>query len=223
MKTFFLNKKITGLAVIRTVCLLILTTVMLASSLTAFAVNSCQGGNKSANPQATKTPKDNKKPNGNKTPAATPTPAATLTQSKNTIAQLNTIALVGTTVSEEKALTTAGGLPLYDFDPDTDPTKPVCTKTLMVAPNMPCTAVWLPLLGSKGASLTVDGISCKLKVTQNVNGQQITCNSHLLYTYTKDQILIATGNNAGNGKWHVATPDMLTGQPPATPSEVKTA
>ncbi len=116
-------------------------------------------------------------------------------------------------MSEAKALTTAGGLPLYDFDPDTDPTKPACTNTLMVAPNMACTTVWLPLLKSNSDSLTVDGLSCTLAVTENVNGQQVTCNGHLLYSYTKDQILIATGNNKGNGTWHVATLDNLTTKP----------
>ena len=89
----------------------------------------------------------------------------------------------------------------------------------MVASNVACTAVWLPVVGSDGTSLTVDGVSCKLTVTQNENGQQVTCNGHLLYTYAKDPVLIATGNNKGGGKWHVATPDILaTAAKPAAPS-----
>lgn len=216
MKTIFLNKKLTGLGTMKTACLLILTAVLLTSSFTAFAAGNCTPGkSQTSNPQQ---PKKDKKPKGAATPAAGATPAATKTQSKNTFVQLNTVALVSKTVSEEKALTTTGGLPLYDFDPDTDPTKPVCTRTLMVASNMACTAVWLPLVGSDGTSLTVDGVSCKLTVTQNENGQQVTCNGHLLYTYAKDQVLIATGNNGGGGKWHVATPDLLAAKP-AAPSD----
>lgn len=84
---------------------------------------------------------------------------------------------------------------------------------------MTCTALWPPLTKSDGTSLTVDGVSCKLTVTQNENGQQVTCNGHLLYTYAKDPVLIATGDNRGSGKWHVATPDLLTtAAKPAAPS-----
>jgi predicted lipoprotein with Yx(FWY)xxD motif len=219
MKTFFLNKKFTGLGTVKTVCLLILTAVLLTGSFTAFAAGNCTPGkSQTSNPQK---PKGDKNPKGAAAPDATKTakgaaaPDATKAPNKNTFVQLNTVALVSKTVSEEKALTTAGGLPLYDFDPDTDPTKPVCTKTLMVASNMACTAVWLPLVGSDGTSLTVDGVSCKLTVTQNENGQQVTCNGHLLYTYAKDPVLIATGNNNGGGKWHVATPDLLAAKPAA--------
>jgi len=221
--------KLRGSMTLKRACLLILLAVVMTSSLTVFAAPCPPGSQRRAkgdqSPQATSvaTP-----------PAQSGTPLAK-NNSRNAV-KLNTVVVVfnpansATPVApplqmttEQQALTTPKGSPLYYYDPDADPKKPICLKTLILATSVTCTAEWPPLLQPDGSSLTVTGLSKKLAVTKNDNGLQITFNGHLLYTYIKDQMpLIAIGDGGKSGPWHIAipsTPLLLPSEKPvATPS-----
>jgi predicted lipoprotein with Yx(FWY)xxD motif len=225
MKAKFFHK-LRGPMTLKHACLLILLTSLMTSSLTVFAAcppggqGRAKGGQPSVKtpsakgvqpPQATSV---DKTPSGKKSavkistvvvvfnPANSATPATPPPQM----------------TTEMQALTTPKSFPLYYYSPDVDPEKPICLKTLMLAPNVTCTAAWPPLLQTSGSSLTVTGLSKKLAVSNNDNGQQITFNGHLLYTYAKDQMpLIAIGDGGKSGPWHIATPDIPVLKPVAAP------
>lgn len=97
-------------------------------------------------------------------------------------------------------LTTAQGLTLYYFTPDTATT---------VACTGGCAGSWPPLLytgsGSPAASVKLPG---SLEVYSNTNGKQITYNDHPLYTFSGDSAAGQTNGQGLGGKWFVATIDL---------------
>jgi predicted lipoprotein with Yx(FWY)xxD motif len=94
----------------------------------------------------------------------------------------------------ETVLTTATGLPLYYYQPDTA-TKSLVTGGLAQA--------WPPLTS---AAPTGTGLSGQLSVLKDVNGQQVTYNGHPLYTFVDDHAGLATGQ--GVQDFFVATPGL---------------
>ena len=106
----------------------------------------------------------------------------------------------------EPILTTATGLPLYYYQPDT------AAKSLVTGP---LAKAWPPLTS---AAPTGTGLSGQLKVLSDVNGQQVTYNGHPLYTFVDDHAGQVTGQGVQN--FFVATPGLaqLTGSPaPSSP------
>jgi len=96
-------------------------------------------------------------------------------------------------------LTTATGLTLYYFTPDTA-TKVACTGG--------CVSNWPPLLATSGSPTSSPALPGKLTVLDGANGNQVLYNGHPLYTYIKDgDAGDAYGQGIG-GKWYVATPDL---------------
>ena len=111
-------------------------------------------------------------------------PAAT-----GTGAGLKTITIGGTTV-----LTTAKGLTLYSFAPDT-PATSKCYGS--------CAVYWPPVTGTAAASPGVPGRVGTIKRTDGTT--QLTYNGHPLYTYIGDTAPgQARGNNLNlnGGLWH---------------------
>jgi predicted lipoprotein with Yx(FWY)xxD motif len=100
----------------------------------------------------------------------------------------------------ETILTDAQGMTLYYYTPDA-PTKLACSGE--------CAQAWPPLLSKgSGTPLIEAPLSGKPSTLNDANGNQVEYNSHLLYTFVKDndpgQV---TGQGAG-GKWFVATPTL---------------
>ena len=100
----------------------------------------------------------------------------------------------------ETILTDAQGSTLYYFTPDA-PKKLACSGE--------CAQAWPPLLTKDSGTPLADApLSGTLSTFNNVNGNQVEYNGHLLYTFVKDaapgQI---TGQGVG-GKWFVATPTL---------------
>jgi predicted lipoprotein with Yx(FWY)xxD motif len=132
----------------------------------------------------------------------TPTTAATTGSTPTAAANATggTIRTASATVNGKTVtlLTNAQGLTLYYFMPDTATTS-ACTGG--------CTSNWPPLLSKSvpGAS----GLSGKITLQTNANGQQVTYNGHPLYTYSGDT---SPGQTSGEGlgnKWYVATNDLV--------------
>ena len=94
----------------------------------------------------------------------------------------------------ETILTTATGLPLYYYQPDT------AAKSLVTGP---LAKAWPPLTS---AAPTGTGLSGQLKVLSDVNGQQVTYNGHPLYTFVSDHAGVVTGQGVQN--FFVATPGL---------------
>jgi predicted lipoprotein with Yx(FWY)xxD motif len=112
--------------------------------------------------------------------------------------------LVGGTM--ETILTTATGQPLYYYQPDTA-AKSFVTGGLAQA--------WPPL---KSPAPAGPGVSGRLSVLNDVNGQQVTYNGHPLYTFVDDHAGQVTGQGVQN--FFVATPGLASitsGQAPASP------
>jgi len=129
---------------------------------------------------------------------ANPSKALKPNQAIVKIAKVQVTAPKLTTVS---ALTNLKGFVLYYYDLDKDPKKPNCSKIT----KAPCAVEWPPLLLPQGGSLTVPGLTVKLTVIKNDNGQQVAYNNRLLYGYEFDtKALVATGNLRGSKNWHVA-------------------
>lgn len=104
----------------------------------------------------------------------------------------------GTTTT---VLTSANGMTLYYFVPDTA-TTPACTGT--------CTSIWPPLLSPNGNPSGPTALSGTLSVLADSTRAQVEYNGHPLYNYSSDK---APGDATGEGvagKWHVATPDLQT-------------
>jgi predicted lipoprotein with Yx(FWY)xxD motif len=106
----------------------------------------------------------------------------------------------------ETILTTATGQPLYYYQPDT------AAKSLVTGG---LARLWPPL--TSGAP-TGTGVSGRLNVLNDVNGQQVTYNGHPLYTFVGDR----GGQVAGQGvqDFFVATPGLAqitTGPAPSSP------
>jgi predicted lipoprotein with Yx(FWY)xxD motif len=94
----------------------------------------------------------------------------------------------------ETILVSATGLPLYYYQPDTA-AKSFVTGSLAQA--------WPPLTSSAPAG---SGLSGKLAVLHDVNGQQVTYNGHPLYTFVSDHAGVVTGQGVQN--FFVATPGL---------------
>jgi predicted lipoprotein with Yx(FWY)xxD motif len=113
----------------------------------------------------------------------------------------------------ETILVDAQGLPLYFYRPDTA-TKSFVTGGLA--------SLWPPLTSPR--TPTAAGVSGKLTVLNDTNGQQVAYNGHLLYTFIRDHAGQVTGQGFQN--FFVATPDLAqiisapapTGPAPAAPS-----
>ncbi len=122
------------------------------------------------------------------TPAPTAAPAVVQTAQANVQGKDTTI------------LTTAQGLTLYYFTPDTA-TQTACTGD--------CIAKWPPLLfqgpGSPTAAADLPG---KLSIQTSANGPQVAYNGHPLYTFSGDTAPGQTNGQGKAGKWFVATPDL---------------
>jgi len=92
----------------------------------------------------------------------------------------------------ETILVNAQRLPLYFYRPDTA-TKSFVTGGLA--------RLWPPLVS---AAPTAAGVTGKLTVVKDVNGDQVAYNGHLLYTFTSDHAGQVTGQGFQN--FFVATP-----------------
>ena len=94
----------------------------------------------------------------------------------------------------ETILTTVTGQPLYYYKPDTA-AKSLVTGSLA--------RLWPPLTSTVP---TGTGLSGKLAVLKDVNGQQVTYNGHPLYTFIDDHAGQVTGQGFEN--FFVATPGL---------------
>ena len=94
----------------------------------------------------------------------------------------------------ETILVSATGQPLYYYKPDTA-AKSFVTGGLAQA--------WPPLTSGAPAG---SGLSGKLAVLNDVNGQQVTYNGHPLYTFVSDHAGVVTGQGVQN--FFVATPGL---------------
>jgi predicted lipoprotein with Yx(FWY)xxD motif len=133
------------------------------------------------------------------TPAARATGPATVRTASATVA--------GKT---ETILVNSQGLPLYIYRPDT-------ASTSLVTGSL--ARLWPPLTSPAVASAGVTG---KVAVLKDVNGQQVTYNGHPLYTFADDHAGQVTGQGVQN--FFVATPGIASitmsagSTPPATPT-----
>ena len=117
------------------------------------------------------------------TAASTNTAAATVRTASATIA--------GKT---ETILVNSQGLPLYIYRPDT------ATRSLVTGG---LARLWPPLTSPAVAGAGVTG---KVAVLKDVNGQQVTYNGHPLYTFADDHADQVTGQGVQN--FFVATPGI---------------
>ena len=112
----------------------------------------------------------------------------------------------------ETILVNGHGLPLYFYQPDT------ATKSLVTGA---LAQLWPPLTSPAVAGAGVTG---KVAVLKDVNGQQVTYNGHPLYTFADDHADQVTGQGVQN--FFVATPGIApiarsarsSGPAPAAPS-----
>src|SRR5216684_3436647 len=104
----------------------------------------------------------------------------------------------------ESILVNAQGLPLYFYRPDTA-TKSFVTGGLA--------RLWPPLTS---AAPSGTGVSGKLTVLNDANGNQVAYNDHFLYTFTSDHAGQVTGQGFQN--FFVATPGLapIAGSPAGT-------
>jgi predicted lipoprotein with Yx(FWY)xxD motif len=119
------------------------------------------------------------------TPAASATGAPTVRTAPATVA--------GKT---ETILVNSQGLPLYIYRPDT-------ATTSLVTGSL--ARLWPPLTSPAVAS---NGVTGKIAVLKDVNGQQVTYNGHPLYTFADDQAGQVTGQGVQN--FFVATPGIAS-------------
>jgi predicted lipoprotein with Yx(FWY)xxD motif len=94
----------------------------------------------------------------------------------------------------ETILVNSQGLPLYIYRPDT------ATRSLVTGG---LAQLWPPLTSPAVAGAGVTG---KLAVLKDVNGQQVTYNGHPLYTFADDHADQVTGQGVQN--FFVATPGI---------------
>ena len=119
-----------------------------------------------------------------------------------TILHATTATVSGKTVM---LLTNAQGKTLYYFKADT-PTTTACSGG--------CASTWPPYLATgAGAPTSATALSGKLAVQATANGQQITYNGHLLYTYAGDSAPGQTNGEGIGNKWFVATNDLAKSTP----------
>jgi predicted lipoprotein with Yx(FWY)xxD motif len=109
----------------------------------------------------------------------------------------------------EAILTTANGLPLYYYGPETT------TNSLV---NGGLAALWPPLTA---AAPTAAGLTGQLTVVHDAHGGQVAYNGHLLYTFTSDRPGQVTGQGFQN--FFVATPGIAAKAAASTPAGTVTA
>jgi predicted lipoprotein with Yx(FWY)xxD motif len=143
---------------------------------------------------------------------STPTTSTTSTSaaSKNTAQATVRTASVTVAGKTETILVNSQGLPLYTYRPDT------ATRSLVTGG---LAQLWPPLTSPAVAGAGVTG---KVAVLKDVNGQQVTYNGHPLYTFADDHAGQVTGQGVQN--FFVATPGIASitmsagSTAPATPA-----
>jgi predicted lipoprotein with Yx(FWY)xxD motif len=131
------------------------------------------------------------------TPDNDPTPTTSASTSASTEIKTATATVNGKTTT---ILTTAKGLTLYYFTPDTSTTS-ACMGG--------CASAWPPLLVTGSSSPTsATTLPGKLTVLADDNGKQVQYNGHFLYTYAGDSAPGQTNGEGSGGKWYVATTDL---------------
>jgi predicted lipoprotein with Yx(FWY)xxD motif len=127
--------------------------------------------------------------------SSTPTAAASAASANSMSATVRTVSanVAGKT---ETILVTSRGLPLYIYRPDT------ATKSLVTGG---LAQLWPPLISPAVAGAGVTG---KVAVLKDVNGQQVTYNGHPLYTFVDDHAGQVTGQGVQN--FFVATPGIAS-------------
>ena len=127
--------------------------------------------------------------------SSTPTAAASAASANSMSATVRTVSanVAGKT---ETILVTSQGLPLYIYRPDT------ATKSLVTGG---LAQLWPPLISPAVAGAGVTG---KVAVLKDVNGQQVTYNGHPLYTFVDDHAGQVTGQGVQN--FFVATPGIAS-------------
>jgi predicted lipoprotein with Yx(FWY)xxD motif len=119
--------------------------------------------------------------------------AAAATGSPTRAATVHTARAV-VTGKTETILVNAQGRPLYYYRPDTAATSLV---------NGGLARLWPPLTS---AAPTAAGVTAKLTVVKDSNGNQVAYNGHLLYTFVSDPAGKVTGQGFQN--FFVATPGL---------------
>ena len=127
--------------------------------------------------------------------SSTPTAAASAASTNRMSATVRT-ASANVAGKTETILVTSQGLPLYIYRPDT------ATKSLVTGG---LARLWPPLTAPAVAGAGVTG---KVAVLKDVNGQQVTYNGHPLYTFADDHAGQATGQGVQN--FFVATPGIAS-------------
>ena len=121
-----------------------------------------------------------------------------------------TVRIASATVAgkTEAILVNGQGLPLYIYRPDT-------ATTSLVTGGL--ARLWPPLTSPAVAGAGVTG---KVSVLKDVNGQQVTYNGHPLYTFVDDYADQVTGQGVQN--FFVATPGIASNTIPAGSTAPKT-
>ena len=127
--------------------------------------------------------------------SSTPTAAASAASANSMSATVRT-ASANVAGKTETILVTSQGLPLYIYRPDT------ATKSLVTGG---LAQLWPPLTSPAVAGAGVTG---KVAVLKDVNGQQVTYNGHPLYTFVDDHAGQVTGQGVQN--FFVATPGIAS-------------
>ena len=127
--------------------------------------------------------------------SSTPTAAASAASTNRMSATVRT-ASANVAGKTETILVTSQGLPLYIYRPDT------ATKSLVTGG---LARLWPPLTAPAVAGAGVTG---KVAVLKDVNGQQVTYNGHPLYTFADDHASQVTGQGVQN--FFVATPGIAS-------------
>jgi predicted lipoprotein with Yx(FWY)xxD motif len=126
------------------------------------------------------------------TPTTTPTSAASTNTASATV-RTASVTVAGKT---ETILVNSRGLPLYYYRPDT------ATRSLVTGG---LAQLWPPLTSPAVAGAGVTG---KVAVLKDINGQQVTYNGHPLYTFADDHAGQVTGQGVQN--FFVATPGIAS-------------
>jgi predicted lipoprotein with Yx(FWY)xxD motif len=129
---------------------------------------------------------------------STPASATSAASAASTDTGSATVGTAPATVAgkTETILVNAQGLPLYIYRPDTA-TRSFVTGGLA--------ALWPPLTSPAVAGAGVTG---KVAVLKDVNGQRVTYNGHPLYTFVDDHAGQVTGQGVQN--FFVATPGIAS-------------
>ncbi len=100
-----------------------------------------------------------------------------------------------------QVLTNSQGMTLYWETADTATTSH-CTGS--------CATLWPPLLSSHKTLSSPTGLTKAWAVVKDGNGNQVSYDGHLLYTYSGDTAPGQANGEGLFGKWTVATPSMVS-------------